>query len=1075
MGKQIKGKVAWFVPDPIAGSGGHRTIISHASHLAERGYQNTLFVDTGLSVKDATRRLVEYFGPVPGAVRLGLSLDDDFDALIATGWWTAIEAAKYPEIRHKIYFVQDMEAYFNPIGSHFLRAMETYRFDLFPITIGRWLSHRIQADFGKPVQYFSFGVDHACYRRLAHGNADPENAICFVYQDDKPRRCADFVIEAISAIQKACPNTAVYTFGQGKGPRMGGVKHLGLLTRPQLNELYNRCRVGVCMSSTNPSRIPFEMMSSGLPVVDLYSESNLFDHSHEAILLARPDPYSVAEAAISILSLSDASWRERSAQAQRFVANRSEDSERAEFFQAFERVIRDEPIGSLSVEKSYGAAPIDAGNYVPNVVSPERRREIGLPYRPKIEPLINDLAKASRAVLDLDAASAADLHSGLDREIQSESVKLLSVDIWDTLLLRQTHPDEIKLMTAKFMLERLFENIHEFYTHPERLMALRVLCERELGEKAREAGRDDEYSVRDVIANVLRLCLKRPHSDQPEVDAIVAFEIRNEVRNARINRNLEDLLIESKKPTVLVSDFYMVGSELREVLSGAEMRLAPVDVYSSCERGYNKRSGALFKLLSEERQCPLGQILHIGDNKVADVDPAVALGMKAVHYRYAEHEKQRERSRRAWKGRFDGRAEQAIERIRCSEKSARNNAETMRQLGLASAPAFSGFCQFISYIARCKGLKRVHFFTREGIFFARAFDAWQQGIDASSRLNTSVLPVSRMATFLPSLFDSSPDELMRLWNQYSSQSVRDLMASLQMGDVDAKSLDSEIDFNKVWKYPWKHNEIIQFLESPKFSDLFRRRRKSARDLLQKMLTENGFALDGENLIVDIGWRGTIQDNLAFAFPGATIHGVYLGLNKFLNTQPPRGEKHAFVADLNAGNKRYASFVHIARPIEMLCNGLGGSVIGYQEGDDGRVSAKTLIDPNEDVIHADFARHFQDGVVQGILDAGRGDVASSASVREAAQTAGAILDFLVKNPPYALAVADGRLHHNETFGLGRVVVPREIETKQWVMALLSAKSRGEIMRLAKSSGWAHGFLRRQLGGAPLRWARYRGRI
>jgi hypothetical protein len=37
--------------------------------------------------------------------------------------------------------------------------------------------------------------------------------------------------------------------------------------------------------------------------------------------------------------------------------------------------------------------------------------------------------------------------------------------------------------------------------------------------------------------------------------------------------------------------------------------------------------------------------------------------------------------------------------------------------------------------------------------------------------------------------------------------------------------------------------------------------------------------------VDIGWRGTIQDNLAHVLPEKTLFGHYLGLARVLNEQP----------------------------------------------------------------------------------------------------------------------------------------------------------------------------------------------
>ena len=67
------------------------------------------------------------------------------------------------------------------------------------------------------------------------------------------------------------------------------------------NELYNKCKVGFCISASNPSRIPFEMMAAGLPVVEMYRENNLYDMPDDGVLLAEPTPEGLASAIVHLL------------------------------------------------------------------------------------------------------------------------------------------------------------------------------------------------------------------------------------------------------------------------------------------------------------------------------------------------------------------------------------------------------------------------------------------------------------------------------------------------------------------------------------------------------------------------------------------------------------------------------------------------------------------------------------------------------------------------------------------------------------------------------------------------------
>ena len=78
--------------------------------------------------------------------------------------------------------------------------------------------------------------------------------------------------------------------------------HHGLLSEAELGDLYNSAMCGVALSATNPSRVPFEMVASGLPVVDLRTRTTSLDYQSLPITLAEPTPNGIAdgiEAAIS--------------------------------------------------------------------------------------------------------------------------------------------------------------------------------------------------------------------------------------------------------------------------------------------------------------------------------------------------------------------------------------------------------------------------------------------------------------------------------------------------------------------------------------------------------------------------------------------------------------------------------------------------------------------------------------------------------------------------------------------------------------------------------------------------------
>lgn len=298
-------RIAWLVPGPVKGSGGHRTIYSYVQHLSRCGYQQTVHVHspdlpTGARTAESARALIrEYFGEIDCDVEVGWNVRDDHGLAIATAWWTAPVLARLALSCHKAYFIQDYEPFFEAVGDDYLLAEQSYRLGLIPITIGCWLAHRMATEFGTPSGYVNFSADSQVYRDLGRRR---EKAVCLIYQPEKPRRCAGIAREALGAIKFYRPDARVYVYGSERAPGFWfDHDHLGLLSRKECNDLYNRCSVGICISATNPSRVPFEMMAAGLPVVDVYRESTLFDLPEDACLLAQADPDSIAKAAISIL------------------------------------------------------------------------------------------------------------------------------------------------------------------------------------------------------------------------------------------------------------------------------------------------------------------------------------------------------------------------------------------------------------------------------------------------------------------------------------------------------------------------------------------------------------------------------------------------------------------------------------------------------------------------------------------------------------------------------------------------------------------------------------------------------
>ena len=355
-------RAAWVLPSLIEGSGGHRTILQNVQYLIRKGYECDVYVEDKGEVKNSEelRRQAEtLFGKHNCRFILGYDIQGEYDIIFATAWFTAKVVRDCNSKAVKAYFIQDFEALFNPMGDGYILACNSYGYGLKPVTIGRWLSHKMQTEYHTPSRYFDFCADRRIYRPLPE--AKKEHAICFVYQPDKPRRCSVLGIEALGIVKFLRPDVKIYLYGSNiKGNVWFEHENLGIIPLEKCNALYNKCEVGLCISSSNPSRIPFEMMAAGLPVVDLYMENNFYDMPNEGVRLAHTTPESIAQALIEILDHPETA-AQMSEAGKRYMADKDLEHGFQQFYAAVsDMAARREPAEPAVYDRSYTRPAVSA-------------------------------------------------------------------------------------------------------------------------------------------------------------------------------------------------------------------------------------------------------------------------------------------------------------------------------------------------------------------------------------------------------------------------------------------------------------------------------------------------------------------------------------------------------------------------------------------------------------------------------------------------------------------------------------------------------------------------------------------
>ena len=96
----------------------------------------------------------------------------------------------------------------------------------------------------------------------------------------------------------------------------------------------------------------------------------------------------------------------------------------------------------------------------------------------------------------------------------------ISLDLWDTILRRRCHPDEVKLHTAQRMLHLLSPYVGEKIPGTMDLLRRRQRIEAEIGTRRINEGFDDEYEIEEVLNSCI-LDVAKKHVEEKELIALV--------------------------------------------------------------------------------------------------------------------------------------------------------------------------------------------------------------------------------------------------------------------------------------------------------------------------------------------------------------------------------------------------------------------------------------------------------------------------------------------------------------------------------------------------------------------------
>jgi glycosyltransferase involved in cell wall biosynthesis len=321
-------RINFVVPWFGRGAGGIGTIFRLASYLEVAGFDVAFYLfgpSDYATDREATAAMRAYFLPLRATVYVGVERMRSAEVCVATCWESAYPVRDFQGARKKAYVVMDYEPAFFPAGAAAMLADATYGFGFHAVCVGAWLAEML-SERGQRVTSFRLAFDEKVY--TPNLTATSRKRVVAYARHTTPRRAVPLLLLALEMVAERRPSAEIVLFADDGLPRLP-FPHTrsGYLNPVGLAELYRSASVGVCLSATNYSLVPQEMLACGLPVVDINHPSLCMEYSPRglALQLASPTPHNLARAISSVLEQGrDAEIATRTA-ARQLVADRTWD------------------------------------------------------------------------------------------------------------------------------------------------------------------------------------------------------------------------------------------------------------------------------------------------------------------------------------------------------------------------------------------------------------------------------------------------------------------------------------------------------------------------------------------------------------------------------------------------------------------------------------------------------------------------------------------------------------------------------------------------------------------------------
>jgi predicted HAD superfamily hydrolase len=502
-----------------------------------------------------------------------------------------------------------------------------------------------------------------------------------------------------------------------------------------------------------------------------------------------------------------------------------------------------------------------------------------------------------------------------------------SFDIFETLVARPFAPPH-KLFP---LVAKIAKRNHNMSIDPCIFEEGRLLAEK----TARKRTRNSEVTIEDIYAE----CQSNLKLSKEDVEILISCEIKLEIELCWPICSGRALLEKARREgsrIIFISDMYLPGSALRAILVRNACWKDGDRLYVSCEVGASKGSGGMFRHVLESESISADQMIHIGNHPHSDVEAPGRLGIAVEPFLQGNLDA-RERHLTKTKGfgpLVPGLLAGCSRLARLGNTEATPQHQRLREIAAyAAGPFLSGFVLWVLQTAKAQRLKRLYFISRDGFILLKVAKELAASVDPTIELR--YLYGSRQAWYFPASGGIGLENAPWVWAWTTSYSVATVLSRVGLTpETIGLLLESGGILPEVWNEPMSQENEVKLKKvflNPDLQKILLQEAEKQRLLFVAYLKQEGLFSGIECAIVDVGWRGHLQDSLGVILEREghrPVSGFYVGLNGRGNREE-KGERKAYLFDLRHDPKWRLPIPEPQSCIEAFCAANHGSTLRYR--------------------------------------------------------------------------------------------------------------------------------------------------